>query len=195
MVVHVSLSRSRLRQQLPHPRPRRRAAHRVRAGAAENPCRPLQPSDASSSVRCSTPPMRPTAGYAGASSSCSMRSPASAWACSNRPAMPAANTASPCCCSTSRSANSSASGAARASRPGTTQPRGRLFAALQDPDTARALSAMCGEYAVVATAQGTAPAARAAAPDLAPVPPADRRTAPRFAAPWNKPEEITQDTR
>jgi hypothetical protein len=30
----------------------------------------------------------------------------------------------------------------------------RLFAAVQDPDTARELSAMCGEYAVVATAEG-----------------------------------------
>jgi type IV secretion system protein VirD4 len=30
----------------------------------------------------------------------------------------------------------------------------RLFAAVQDPDTARELSAICGEYAVVATAEG-----------------------------------------
>jgi type IV secretion system protein VirD4 len=30
----------------------------------------------------------------------------------------------------------------------------RLFAAVQDPDTAKELSAMCGDYAVVATAEG-----------------------------------------
>ena len=59
----------------------------------------------------------------------------------------------------------------------------RLFAAVQDPDTARELSAMCGEHGVVATGAGRQrrhpgpPAAAAPRPV-----PGAARTAPRSSA-------------
>jgi hypothetical protein len=102
-----------------------------------------------------------------------------AWASSSRPAMPVANTASPSCCSTSRSAGSLASGAARASRPGTTPRPGAcspLCRTLIPPGN----SPPCAANMVSSPPHAaTAPAARAAVPDLAPVPPAGRRTARR----------------
>ena len=59
----------------------------------------------------------------------------------------------------------------------------RLFAAVQDPDTARELSAMCGEYGVVATSTGDTagqPIPRRAS--ARPAVPGGRRTAPRSSA-------------
>lgn len=70
----------------------------------------------------------------------------------------------------------------------------RLFAAVQDPDTAKELSAMCGEHAVVATAQGrsrgshgSGSAANSSSGR------SENRSEVRRAL--IKPEEITQDTR
>ena len=84
------------------------------------------------------------------------------WASSSRPATPAASTASPCCCSTSRSASSSSQWGREGAQAWDDATSWRLFAAVQDPDTARELSAICGEHGVVATSRGDSTGARGA---------------------------------
>ena len=71
----------------------------------------------------------------------------------------------------------------------------RLFAAVQDPDTARELSAMCGEYGVVATARGdsTGSQGRGAGFGTSSSGRSENRSEIRRAL--IKPEEIIQDTR
>jgi type IV secretion system protein VirD4 len=73
----------------------------------------------------------------------------------------------------------------------------RLFAAVQDPDTAKELSAMCGEYGVVATARGDSTGSQGRAGGIG---------ASSSSSGWSenrsemrraliRPEEIIQDTR
>jgi type IV secretion system protein VirD4 len=71
----------------------------------------------------------------------------------------------------------------------------RLFAAVQDPETARELSAMCGEYGVVATARGdsTGSQSRSAGFGTSSSGQSENRSEIRRAL--IKPEEIIQDTR
>ena len=71
----------------------------------------------------------------------------------------------------------------------------RLFAAVQDPDTARELSAICGEYGVVATARGDSAGSqgRGAGFGTNSSGRSDSRSEIRRAL--IKPEEIIQDTR
>jgi len=59
----------------------------------------------------------------------------------------------------------------------------RLFAAIQDPETARELSTLCGEHGVVATAQGDTQGTQAAPAPWAPSPRATARTGPRSSEP------------
>ena len=88
------LCRPPLRQFLPHTRSGRRTADGVRASVAKT-LQATPPWAVSSSVRCSTPPMKLTDGCTGAFSSCSMRLHGLAtWACWNRRATPGANTGS-----------------------------------------------------------------------------------------------------
>jgi type IV secretion system protein VirD4 len=69
----------------------------------------------------------------------------------------------------------------------------RLFAAVQDPDTARELSAMCGEYGVVATAQGNSAGSQGRGIGTSSSGRSENRSEIRRAL--IKPEEIIQDTR
>jgi type IV secretion system protein VirD4 len=69
----------------------------------------------------------------------------------------------------------------------------RLFAAVQDPDTARELSAMCGEYGVVAMAQGNTAGSQGRGIGTSSSGRSENRSEIRRAL--IKPEEFIQDTR
>jgi type IV secretion system protein VirD4 len=73
----------------------------------------------------------------------------------------------------------------------------RLFAAVQDPDTARELSAMCGEYGVVATARGDSTGSHGRGAGIGAASSSsgwsENRSEMRRAL--IRPEEIIQDTR
>ena len=71
----------------------------------------------------------------------------------------------------------------------------RLFAAVQDPDTARELSAICGEYGVVATAQGSSTGSQGRAGAFATSSSGSSQNRSEIRRALIKPEEIIQDTR
>ena len=71
----------------------------------------------------------------------------------------------------------------------------RLFAAVQDPDTARELSAMCGEYAVVATAEGNSVGSQSRGTAFAASSSGWSENRSEIRRALIKPEEIIQDTR
>ena len=70
----------------------------------------------------------------------------------------------------------------------------RLFAAVQDPDTARELSAMCGEYGVVATSQGDTEGSQARS-GIASSSSGRSENRSEVKRALIKPDELTQDTR
>jgi type IV secretion system protein VirD4 len=71
----------------------------------------------------------------------------------------------------------------------------RLFAAVQDPDTARELSAMCGEYAVVATAEGNSAGSQGRGNAFASSSSGWSQNRSEIRRALIKPDEIIQDTR
>jgi type IV secretion system protein VirD4 len=71
----------------------------------------------------------------------------------------------------------------------------RLFAAVQDPDTARELSAMCGEFGVVATAQGNSIGSQSRAGPIGASSSGQSENRSEIRRALIKPEEIIQDTR
>ena len=71
----------------------------------------------------------------------------------------------------------------------------RLFAAVQDPDTAKELSAMCGEYAVVATAEGNSVGSQSRGRAFAASSSGWSENRSEIRRALIKPEEIIQDTR
>src|SRR5208337_4119287 len=71
----------------------------------------------------------------------------------------------------------------------------RLFAAVQDPDTARELSAMCGEYAVVATAEGNSAGSQGRGSAFASSSSGWSQNRSEIRRALIKPDEIVQDTR
>ena len=71
----------------------------------------------------------------------------------------------------------------------------RLFAAVQDPDTAKELSAMCGEYAVVATAEGNSVGSQGRGSAFAASSSGWSENRSEIRRALIKPEEIIQDTR
>jgi type IV secretion system protein VirD4 len=71
----------------------------------------------------------------------------------------------------------------------------RLFAAVQDPDTARELSAMCGEYGVVATTQGNSSGSQGRGSGIASSSSGRSENRSEIRRALIKPEEIVQDTR
>jgi type IV secretion system protein VirD4 len=71
----------------------------------------------------------------------------------------------------------------------------RLFAAVQDPDTARELSAICGEYAVVATAEGNSAGSQGRGSTLASSSSGWSQNRSEIRRALIKPDEIIQDTR
>ena len=71
----------------------------------------------------------------------------------------------------------------------------RLFAAVQDPDTARELSAICGEYAVVATAEGNSAGSQGRGNAFASSSSGWSQNRSEIRRALIKPEEIIQDTR
>jgi type IV secretion system protein VirD4 len=70
----------------------------------------------------------------------------------------------------------------------------RLFAAVQDPDTARELSAMCGEYGVVATSQGDTEGSQARS-GIASSSSGRSENRSEVKRALIKPDELTHDTR
>ena len=70
----------------------------------------------------------------------------------------------------------------------------RLFAAVQDPDTARELSAMCGEYGVVATSRGDTEGSQARS-GIASSSSGRSENRSEIKRALIKPDELTQDTR
>ncbi len=70
----------------------------------------------------------------------------------------------------------------------------RLFAAVQDPDTAKELSAMCGEYGVVATSQGDTEGSQARS-GIASSSSGRSENRSEVKRALIKPDELTQDTR
>jgi type IV secretion system protein VirD4 len=70
----------------------------------------------------------------------------------------------------------------------------RLFAAVQDPDTAKELSAMCGEYGVVATSQGDTEGSQARS-GIASSSSGRSENRSEVRRALIKPDELTQDTR
>jgi len=70
----------------------------------------------------------------------------------------------------------------------------RLFAAVQDPDTARELSSMCGEYGVVATSQGDNEGSQARS-GIASSSSGRSENRSEVKRALIKPDELTQDTR
>jgi Type IV secretory system Conjugative DNA transfer len=82
----------------------------------------------------------------------------------------------------------------RASRPGTT-PRPGACLPLQDPDTARELSAMCGEYGVVATARGDSIGSQGRGAGFGTSSSGRSENRSEIRRALIKPEEIIQDTR
>ena len=70
----------------------------------------------------------------------------------------------------------------------------RLFAAVQDPDTAKELSAMCGEYGVVATSQGDTEGSQARS-GIASSSSGRSESRSEVKRALIKPDELTQDTR
>jgi type IV secretion system protein VirD4 len=70
----------------------------------------------------------------------------------------------------------------------------RLFAAVQDPDTAKELSAMCGEYGVVATSQGDTEGSQARS-GIASSSSGRSENRSEIKRALIKPDELTQDTR
>ena len=71
----------------------------------------------------------------------------------------------------------------------------RLFAAVQDPDTARELSAMCGEHAVVATAEGNSAGSQGRGNAFASSSSGWSQNRSEIRRALIKPDEIIQDTR
>ncbi len=71
----------------------------------------------------------------------------------------------------------------------------RLFAAVQDPDTAKELSAMCGEHAVVATARGNSRGSHGSGSSMASSSSGRSENRSEIRRALIKPEEIMQDTR
>jgi type IV secretion system protein VirD4 len=71
----------------------------------------------------------------------------------------------------------------------------RLFAAVQDPDTARELSAICGEYGVVATAQGNSSGSHGRGSGVGSSSSGRSENRSEIRRALIKPEEIIQDTR
>ena len=70
----------------------------------------------------------------------------------------------------------------------------RLFAAVQDPDTAKELSAMCGEYGVVATSQGDTEGSQARS-GIASSSSGRSENRSEIKRALIKPDELTHDTR
>ncbi len=70
----------------------------------------------------------------------------------------------------------------------------RLFAAVQDPDTAKELSAMCGEYGVVSTSQGDTEGSQARS-GIASSSSGRSENRSEVKRALIKPDELTQDTR
>jgi type IV secretion system protein VirD4 len=71
----------------------------------------------------------------------------------------------------------------------------RLFAAVQDPDTARELSAMCGDYGVVATARGDTAGSQGRGIGSASSSSGQSENRSEIRRALIRPEEIIQDTR
>ena len=71
----------------------------------------------------------------------------------------------------------------------------RLFAAVQDPDTAKELSAICGEYGVVATAQGNSSGSHGRGSGIGTSSSGRSENRSEIRRALIKPEEIIQDTR
>jgi type IV secretion system protein VirD4 len=71
----------------------------------------------------------------------------------------------------------------------------RLFAAVQDPDTARELSAMCGEHGVVAIAEGNSAGSQGRGSAFATSSSGRSANRSEIRRALIKPEEILQDTR
>ncbi|HUB11347.1 MAG TPA: type IV secretory system conjugative DNA transfer family protein [Acetobacteraceae bacterium] len=71
----------------------------------------------------------------------------------------------------------------------------RLFAAVQDPDTAKELSAMCGEHGVVATARGNSSGSQGRGSSVASSSSGRSENRSEIRRALIKPEEIIQDTR
>lgn len=71
----------------------------------------------------------------------------------------------------------------------------RLFAAVQDLDTARELSAMCGEHGVITTAQGSSSGSHARGSGIASNSSGRSENRSEIRRALIKPEEIIQDTR
>ena len=71
----------------------------------------------------------------------------------------------------------------------------RLFAAVQDPDTAKELSAICGEYGVVATAQGNSSGSHGRGSGIGNSSSGRSENRSEIRRALIKPEEIIQDTR
>jgi len=71
----------------------------------------------------------------------------------------------------------------------------RLFAAVQDPETAKELSLMCGEHAVIATAQGSSAGNHGRSSGMADSSSGRSENRSEIRRALIKPEEIIQDTR
>lgn len=71
----------------------------------------------------------------------------------------------------------------------------RLFAAVQDPETAKELSAMCGEHGVVATAQGNSSGSHGRGSGIASSSSGRSENRSEMRRALIKPDEIIQDTR
>jgi len=71
----------------------------------------------------------------------------------------------------------------------------RLFAAIQDPETARELSALCGEYGVVATAQGDTQGTQGRAGALGSKSSGHSQNRSEIKRALIRPDELLQDTR
>ena len=71
----------------------------------------------------------------------------------------------------------------------------RLFAAVQDPDTAKELSAMCGEHGVVATARGNSTGSHGRSSGMASSSSGRSENRSEIRRALIKPEEIIQDAR